>query len=642
MPRMLILFVMIVGSVTAQSEGARVSRDAPIAAPRFERVSTAVVSSGREPFFNVGDFDADGDPDLLVEGRRLWRNDSTADALAFTEVTAEVGLAARGPAGVFCDFDRDGRLDVVTSSGEVWVQSADGRFLDASARLGIRLETGHTSSLCVVDLDGDGWLDVLSGGNNTYGPTTHYPRTVWLNRPRPAPLARWISEGRPEAIQPMIEVSDMLGADRRMYGRSLVACDFDSDGDQDVYSGNYHLKANDLFVNENGRLEQQNAARGVSGRFDPDMFTRPDTGERIGYTYGHTIGCAWGDLDNDGWFDVWVANLVHKYAGPATPRIKQYLKSDFDHRGFICDDSNLFRNSGPPAFTFSDARVAMGIPPRPLGDRSVFRGDELWSNVMLGDLDNDGWLDAFCNQIYGHLSYSHGVLYRNVRGQFEEVHAQAGVKIWGGYGSTLADFDSDGRLDLVVSGADTFEGDYAVHVFRNVSPRRPWIGFDLAVEPDAPLVGAEVLLVHEDGVQIRQVASTMGSHSQSRDARLHFGLGNGDPLQRVIVTWPDGRVRVIEKPKPGRYHNLTAPLPAFHRTDVALMRTTAGPAVAIVSAGQEGQRSVVGPARILWVEGADRRPTSRSPARSMSLSDRRRLVALALDETGSGWKLKAP
>lgn len=529
------------------------------AAVRFAAVESAggLVAPSREALIACGDFDDDGDPDILLDGRRLFRNDSDEAGIRFTDVTKACGLeGAVGPHACWVDFDLDGKLDIASASGEVWVQGEDGGFTNVRERLELHLPHGSASAIAWGDLDGDGFADLFAGGNNSYNPNRHYDRSCWLN-PAPKKALAKLSEREWSRLSPMREVGADFGLKKPMYGRSIVFCDFDEDGDQDVYSGNYHLKANDLFVNEEGRLVERGAEYGVQGRRDPEMFTVPGTNQKIGYRYGHTIGVTWGDWNNDGYFDLWVANLVHKYAGPATEGYARATGQKIDPRGWICDDSNLFVNQGPPHFHFVDERARRGIPTRPIGGRGVFRGDELWSNAICADLNLDGTLDVFCNQIYGHLSYSFGVLYLNGNGTFSEHHEAAGVKIWGGYGSAFADLDSDGRPDLIVCGAAAPKAPAAAHVFRNVSDERPWIGLDLERRAGVQTLGTKVWLHLDDSVQVRQVQSTMGSHSQGGDPRVHFGLGASEASPRVLVLWPDGMLQEVRKPRPGRYQKVS-------------------------------------------------------------------------------------
>lgn len=510
-----------------------------------------------EHLFACGDFDGDGDPDLLVDGKHLFRNDSKDGEIRLANVTAEAGLAAaRGPAGCWFDFDLDGNLDFGTSSGEVWLGDGKGRFVDFSRHLGITLPHGAASAIAWGDLDGDGFLDLFGGGDNQYNPLQHFAQSVWLNSKRKESLGKLTKERDLAAVAKMRDATATLGVDKLAYGRAIVFCDFDWDGDDDVYSGNYHLEPNFLWRNDGKRLAEVGVEYGVAGRRDETMFTVPGTDQKTGYHYGHTIGAAWADFDDDGYFDLFVSNLVHKYVGPVDAEFAKVLGSQTDTRGYVCDDSNVFKNLGPPSFHFVDRRAEMGIPPRPVGDAKTYRGDELWSNAACADFDNNGWVDVFCNQVYGHLDYSHGLLFANQSGTFRESHRQAGVSVWGGYGGVAVDLDSDGLLDLVVSGADKPQGAAAVRVFRNGSAAAPWLGLQLPSAKGQQVVGSKVLLVQERLVQVRQVATTMGSHSQQGDGRVHFGLGDGGAVRDVVVHWPDGRLQSLGALAPGRYHKV--------------------------------------------------------------------------------------
>ena len=137
-----------------------------------------------------GDYDGDGDADLLAVGIRhphsLYRNDGDG---TFTDVTEEAGLAdARGGwASLFFDADRDGDLDLfVTRDGwrggapnSLYRNNGDGTFLDVADAAGV---AGQASSFTAAlgDIDNDGWLDiyVANGVSDSLGA----PNTMYRNQ----------------------------------------------------------------------------------------------------------------------------------------------------------------------------------------------------------------------------------------------------------------------------------------------------------------------------------------------------------------------------------------------------------------------------------------------------------------------------
>ena len=496
--------------------------------------------------FSFGDYDADGDPDLLINGRTLLRNDSTrADGdestIRFTDVSRQSGMR-KGPGGGACwvDIDGDGDLDAVTQHGGLKLQVQPGIFEDRAVVWGLP-KGARASTVGVGDLDGDRRPDVLFGGGEDWndGNAKFYPRRLYRN-----------VEGK--RLQEVTDAHDLRAA---RYGRAVVWADFDRDGDQDVYLGNYRLQPNELLVNERGVLEERGAAHGVQGRHEPEKFLDERTKRRFGYQWGHTIASSWADLDGDGDLDLWVSNLVHKFVGDTTLGGKK----TYDIRGYICDDSAIYENRGAPHYRFHDVRAKSGVAPKPIGDRDVYQGDELWSHAACGDLDGDGLPEVFITQVY-QLPYAHTLLYRNKGAlRFEEISGVVGVRRFNSYGGAFADLDGDGDLDLVCGGSPTPKGKRSLCVLRNDTAPGPWVAIDLEGATAAKsTLGAQVTVVTDRGALVRQIESCMGSHAQQNERTCRFGLRDRKVLS-AYIRWPGGLIQDLPSLKQGQRHTIQEP-----------------------------------------------------------------------------------
>lgn len=232
-----------------------------------------------------GDFDADGDPDLLLglagEGpsvTALWRNDGDA----FTQVAAEVGLALASGAtrqASWVDVDDDGDLDLFLAlrdgPNRLW-RNDGGTFTDITEPSGIG-DPRRSVGAVWLDMDADGDLDLYVG--NMDGDAN----------------GMWRNDGGT-----FVDVAEELGlaAGGRALGDEAqgtvrpCAADFDHDGDLDLYTANYG--PNGLFRNP--------------GR--PDV-PWADVAEELGVAGdSRDDTCAWGDFDNNGLVDLFVNGTI--------------------------------------------------------------------------------------------------------------------------------------------------------------------------------------------------------------------------------------------------------------------------------------------------------------------------------------------
>lgn len=241
-------------------------------------------------------------------------------------------------------------------------------------------------------------------------------------------------------------------------------------------------------------------------------------------------------------FDLWVSNLAHKYVGPTGG-------GQPDFRGYICDDSKIYRNTGKPDYNFVDMREVSGIPKKPIGGRDVYQGDELWSHATAADFDNDGLTDVYVPQTYD-LPYSYSLLFKNQGGfRFSEVSEKAGTRAWDTHAGAWADIDNDGKMDLITAGKDRVDGKLTVRLLRNILQtgnhflRIKLIGSKSGRTSFTTQVRA---FVQGGGRLLRQLEGTTGTLNQQNDPTIHFGLGAANRVERLEVRWTSGRVQVLK------------------------------------------------------------------------------------------------
>src|SRR5205823_4669566 len=112
--------------------------------------------------------------------------------------------------------------------------------------------------------------------------------------------------------------------------------------------------------------------------------------------------------------------------------------------------------------------------------------------------------------------------------------------------------DNDGRVDMVISHVNE-----PAAVLRNVAAKdHHWLGVQLAGAGHADVVGARIVL-EAGGRKQSRWAKGGGSYASSSDRRLVFGLGKTSKVERVVVTWPDGKRQEWAGLAVDRYHVLT-------------------------------------------------------------------------------------
>jgi hypothetical protein len=127
----------------------------------------------------------------------------------------------------------------------------------------------------------------------------------------------------------------------------------------------------------------------------------------------------------------------------------------------------------------------------------------------------------------------------------------------------VADLGNRGVLDVIVANQ---KGPLLIYK-NSVAPGRHWIQFELEGSPRSTgsgqgsnrgAVGAQVELHWKNRKQVQQVTTASGFSAQNQ-RRLHYGLGDADAVDRVVIRWPSGREQTIERPAIDMLHHVKEP-----------------------------------------------------------------------------------
>jgi hypothetical protein len=488
----------------------------------------------------IGDYDSDGRPDIFVVSKtgpnHLFRN---LGNFKFEDVTEKAGVA--GPAGAwkqgvaFADVNNDGRLDLYVcrfaAPNLLYINQGDGTFREEAAARGLALnDASNMAAFC--DYDRDGWLDVLvqtnvlDGERHPNGQLDH----LYHNN----------GDGT------FTDVSDRAGLTMPSQGHAATWWDYNEDGWPDLYIDNDFKDPDQLLRNNR------------DGTFTNVLsFVVPHTPQS-------SMGADLGDVNNDGHIDLLVSDMA---------RTTRYQ----DHRGMAKLRAGIVENEERPEAAPQYMRNALflntgaGVMLEAATLAGLDATDWTWS-VRLEDLDNDGRLDAyFTNGMIRELDGSdvtsrmmtkesmaeririikatppmaqRHLAFQN-RGDlsFKDVSATWGLDQVGiGLGAAFGDLDGDGDLDLVFASIDS-----EVTVCRNDGTSGHSV--EVALRGTASNrfgIGATVTVETPQGSQIRVLTLARGYLSTSEPV-VHFGLGDVNTIDRLVVTWPSGKVQTLSK-----------------------------------------------------------------------------------------------
>ena len=518
---------------------------------------------------SAADIDGDGLDDLYVcqpagLPNRLFRNRGDGTFEDITE-TSGLGVLENTACALFADIDNDGRQDLIvvrTTGPLLFLNEGSGKFrLKPDAFPFVTPPQGTFTGAAIADYDRDGWLDIYfclyayyQGADQYRYPMPYFdaengPPNFMMrnnrdqsfrdvtkqsgldkNNTRYSFCCSWgdykgdnwpdlyvVNDfGRKNLYRnngdgTFTDVAREAGVEDIGAGMSGAWIDFDNDGREDLYvadmwtAAGIRVTEQDNFQKDTGQearaLYRKHAMGNCLYQNKGDHFE--DVGMRSGTTMGRWAWSsdAW-DFNHDGFADIYIAN------GMVTATASEDLNSFF-WRQVVANSPSESR----PSHEYEQAWNAIN---------DLIRSDRTWSG------------------------FERNVCYlNNGNGTFSDVSGIVGLDfVEDGRTFALGDFDSDGRLELVLKNRNSPQLRYLKNILPDLPPA---ISFRLCGnKSNRDAVGAKVTVETESGRQTRILRIGSGFLAQ-HSKELLFGLGDARAPLQATIQWPSGLTQKLDK-----------------------------------------------------------------------------------------------
>lgn len=518
----------------------------------------------------TGDINNDGLADVFftanMSANKLYLNKGD---FQFEDISAKAGIELNNKWStgvVMADVNSDGWLDIyvcnagyrsgISNENALFINNHDNTFTEKAAEYGLN-ENGYATHAAFFDYDLDGDLDCYLL-NNSFIPvnTLNYANKREL-RAKDWPVADFLKGGGDKLMRNdnghFNDVSEQAHIFGSLIGFGLGVTVGDVNGDHypDLYISNDFFERDYLYINQK------------NGTFSEELE------KWIQHTSHSSMGADMADINNDGYPDIFSTDML-----PADDyRLK--TTSSFENV-----DVNKYKIQQGFYNQYMQNALQVNNKNGKFLETAFFSGvaasDWSWGALVL-DADNDGLSDIFvCNGIYHDVTdqdfidfFANDVIQKMaLTGKKEEINDviskmpsvpipnmmfrnRGGLKFdnaapdWGldqpsfSNGSSYADLDNDGDLDMIVNNVNEEAFVYRNNV-RETKPENHYIGFMLKGEgQNTYALGAQIKIFSGKEIITREVIPSRGFQS-SVDYKIIAGLGK-QPVDSVWITWPAAR-----------------------------------------------------------------------------------------------------
>jgi hypothetical protein len=523
--------------------------------PKVKNIAPQIASMGAS--VSIVDFDNDGWNDIYFTNSKTGSLNALYHNLhngKFENVAAAMGLADLNEKGtgssmgaVWADYDNDGFKDLLLYK---WGRPELFHNIDGKKFVNVTTGSGlpqWVNSNCAIwfDFNNDGLPDIFIGG--------YYSEKLDLENLTTTQIMpesfRYANNGGRNYLLENLgngkfkDVTEQYGMTSTKWTLAAAAADFNGDGYPDLFVANDY-NVNELYINKKG-----------------EKFTEVGSQSGIGNIPKSGMSVSFGDIDNSGLLGVYNTTITengillqdNNYWQPQEqPDKNTYPK--FVNLAQLAGINNAGWSYGSQFGDFNndglmDLYVANGFI-------SAAKNTSYWydySKVTGGNSsiieDAKNWPDMRGKSQSG---YEQNKIWLN-RGnrEFEDVSNDVCPLVtYDSRGVALADLWNTGALDVIVANQNNIP-----LIYKNDQQNsNHWIELELkGTVSNADAIGAKVVLDWNGQKQVQVVTAGLGFASQN-EHRLHFGLNTSKKVEKVTIYWPSGEVTTITDPQVDQLH----------------------------------------------------------------------------------------
>ncbi len=459
-------------------------------AQTFTKLVNSDIDAQPGDWYNAVPADIDNDylVDLFLSGNPQEAYYNQIDSLEFVYKSGSSFVLQTGNTCVsvsLVDIDNDCDLDVFFPARGTGITSY--LYRNDGERVFTRITTGalatdflKAENVSWGDYDNDGLVDIFVGRQNGVN----------------GGEINWLYKNNGNFAFTKIDTGATALSSKPTVSANWV--DIDNDNDLDLFVVNRNRQQNELYINMGGGHFVEN---------DSSLLTN---------STNYPVGANWGDFNNDGFQDVFIANIDG-------------------------DNNELHLNNGDLTFT----KVLTG---------AIVNGIDNTYGGAWADFDNDGDLDLHTGNNSNVWGKNNFLYLNNGDSTFTKITSGPQyTELKETFGNSTTDLNNDGHMDII-DGA-RYAG--PISIFLNNGNSNGFLKLNLlGSSSNKSGIGARVVTKSNfTGKQTRAVNMMTGYDSQS-DFSLHFGLGQDTVIDSMWVYWPSGSTCVFTNVTTNAFYNL--------------------------------------------------------------------------------------